>query len=114
MSNTRDLDAKARKLCKQAGESVVLVAQWGERHTTDKQLFRLEGFCDLRGVPLRAGDKFYLRALGPQAGCPDGVHLNADWEVPWQVVEEQQQLLRTLLHIVELRRDSGAILPRVI
>ena len=84
VSNTRDLDAKARKLCKQAGESVVLVAQWGERHTTDKQLFRLRGFCDLRGVPLRAGDKFYLRALGPQAGCPDGVHLNADWEVPWQ------------------------------
>ena len=56
--------------------------QWGEEHTTDQQLLRVEGFCDLRGVPLRAGDKFYLRALGcVREGMPSGCHLEANWEI---------------------------------
>lgn len=77
----RDLDSKVRALCAPR-ESRVLCVQWGERHTTAEQTFRIEGFCDLRGVPLRAGDKFYLRAVGcVHDGARHGCHLHADSEV---------------------------------
>ena len=78
MRNVRDLDAKARALC-HPREAAVACIMWGERRTTIQQLFRVEGFCDLRGVPLRTGDKFYLRALGcVRDGAPHGCHLHAD------------------------------------
>lgn len=76
----RDLDAKMRALSSLT-EAAVACVQWGERRTTDCQSFRLEGFCDLRGVPLRVGDRFYLRFLGSiRDGAPHGCHLHADPE----------------------------------
>jgi len=77
---TRDLESGARALC-QKGETHVTTIQWGEKSTTERQLFRVEGFCDLRGVALRAGDRFYLRALGClREGAPHGCHLKAEWD----------------------------------
>lgn len=77
----RDLDAKVRALCSHA-EMAVACVQWGEHHTTVRQTFRVEGFCDLRDVPLRVGDRFYLRFLGRVSGCTvHGCHLHADPEV---------------------------------
>ena len=106
---TRDLGSEARAMCVK-GETHVTCVQWGEKGTTDRQLFRIEvsgscnatwqrfhvpashsaflvvfmrsqGFCDLRGVALRAGDKFFLRALGcMRDGASHGCHLQAEWE----------------------------------
>jgi hypothetical protein len=77
----RDLEPRARALCSR-GEAAVACVQWGERHTTPQQLLRVEAYCDLRGVPLRAGDKFYLRAVGcVREGMPHGCHLHADWHM---------------------------------
>ena len=41
VTHVRDLDAKARALCK-SGEQAVACVLWGERQTTPQQLFRLE------------------------------------------------------------------------
>ena len=62
VSYVRDLDQKARVQCQQ-GEAAVMCTFWNYRKTTPEQLFRVEGFCDLRGVPLRSGDKIYLPAM---------------------------------------------------
>ena len=84
VNHVRDLPTSLRSLCTRSGEAgaeaSVVCVQWGERHTTPHQLFRVEAYCDLRGVPLRAGDKFYLRAIGcVREGAPHGCgHLVAD------------------------------------
>ena len=76
----------------------------GSRKTTPEQLFRIEGFCDLRGVPIRAGDKFYLRSLGcNRDGAPHGCHLQADWDVDWEerVVVGSRGLVRDRMQELE-------------
>jgi len=93
MSHVRDLEPKARALCR-SGESTVACVQWGKQ-TTPRQLFRVEGFCDLRGVPLRAGDRFYLRCIGAtREGMAHGGHLQANWQVDWEVRQVGTQALR--------------------
>ena len=93
LTPVRELEPRARALCKHTesrgdkyGEaSHVAMVQWGERRTTERQIFRIEGFCDLRGVPIRAGDKFYMRSRGcVREGAPHGCHLQADWDVDWE------------------------------
>ena len=46
--------------------ALIARAQWEERDSTWQKL-RVLGFCELTAVPLRAGDKFYLRAVGAAA-----------------------------------------------
>ena len=85
VNHVRDLDGKVRGLCTRSStpgaEASVVCVQWGERHTTPNQVLRVEAYCDLRGVPVRAGDKFYLRAVGlERQGVAHGYHLVADPE----------------------------------
>ena len=46
-----------------------------------QHLYRIEGDCDLRGVPLRYGGRFFLRTVHcVRDGYPSGCHLEADPE----------------------------------
>ena len=56
---------------------LVARAQWEERDSTWQKL-RVLGFCELGGVPLRAGDKFFLRAVGAAANLKTDVDPSDD------------------------------------
>ena len=63
------------------GSAAIARGEWTQARPGAQTLFRIEGHCDMRGVPLRFGGRFFLRTLHcVRDAWPDGCHLEVDPE----------------------------------
>ena len=71
------------QLAAAGGGPAVARGGWSDGGAADAQhLLRVEGHCDLRGVPLRCGGGFFLRTVHcVRDGHSSGCHLEADPEL---------------------------------